>query len=71
MALESEDTIPDETIMALYGETMITLYMVVSSIDDSVLHGPFATYDDALAFAEAADGSVFECTMRLIDIKEV
>jgi hypothetical protein len=62
MAFESEDLIP--------GETTMTLYMVISDIGDNV-YGPFATYDDALAFAEAADGSVFECTMRLIDIKEV
>jgi hypothetical protein len=51
-------------------EITITLYMVASDIDDNV-HGPFATYYDALAFAEPADGSVFECTTRLIDIKEV
>ena len=61
MTLESEDTIPSEI--------MITLYMVMSDIDDNV-HGPFATYYDALGFAEPADGSVFECT-ALIDIKEV
>jgi hypothetical protein len=40
--------------------------MVVSDIDDNV-HGPFTSKYDALAFAEPADGSVFECTTRLID----
>jgi hypothetical protein len=55
---------------AIPNEIMITFYMVASSIDGST-HGLFASYDEALAFAEPADGSVFECTARLIDIKEV
>jgi hypothetical protein len=62
MTLESKDTIPSEII--------ITLYMVASDIDGN-LHGPFTSYHAALAFAEPADGSVFECTARLIEITEV
>lgn len=51
--------------------TQITLiYMVQSSIGDTV-YGPFISCSDALAFAEPADGSVFECAMRPIDIKRV
>jgi hypothetical protein len=65
MPLESEDTIPDEL-----KETSLKLFMVMSSIGDR-LYGPFSTYSDAIAFAEASDGSPFECTARLVDIKEV
>ena len=65
MTLKSADTIPNAIIT-----TLITLHMVVSDIDDDA-HGPFANYSDPLAFAEPADGSVFECTMRLCNIKEV
>jgi hypothetical protein len=43
--------------------TIVTMYMVVSDIDGA-MHGPFATLEDALAFAELADGSVVECAMR-------
>jgi hypothetical protein len=49
---------------------VITLYMVASDIDGNV-HGPFASYDDALAFAESADGSMFELTTRLMNVREV
>jgi hypothetical protein len=62
MTLESQDIIPNKII--------ITLYMVASDIDGNV-HGPFTSYHDALAFAEPADGSVFECIARLIGITEV
>jgi hypothetical protein len=52
------------------GEVMITFYVVVSDIDKNT-HGPFTDYDDACAFAQDADGSVFQLTARLIDVKEV
>jgi hypothetical protein len=52
------------------GEIMITLYVVVSDIDKN-MHGPFVSRDDALAIAEAADGSLFKCTARLINVEEV
>jgi hypothetical protein len=68
MTLESNDTIPDEINEVM--TTQITLYMVQSSIGDTV-YGPFISCSDALAFAEPADGSVFECAMRPIDIKRV
>jgi hypothetical protein len=65
MIPDSKDTIPDEIM-----KMTITLYMVMSDITDSA-YGPFTTYNDAAAFAEPADGSVFECTVRPIAIKEV
>jgi len=58
----------DELGAALPDE--LALYLIQSSIDDGV-YGPFANRDDAMAFAEQADGSVFECTARLIEVKEI
>jgi hypothetical protein len=65
MTLESTDTIPNEIIT-----TPIKFYMVASAIDDG-LYGPFTTYCDAVASAEPADGSVFDCSARLVDVREV
>jgi hypothetical protein len=48
----------------------ITVWMVKSAVDDG-LHGPFLTRDDALAFAENADGSIFECRARLTSAEEI
>jgi hypothetical protein len=55
---------------AIPNEITITLYAVVSDVDGHV-HGPFTSYDNAAAFAEAADGSVLECTTRLMNVREV
>jgi hypothetical protein len=49
---------------------IFTLYAVKSAIDDNV-YGPFVTYDEALAFAESAGASVYECTARLVNVREV
>ena len=51
-----------------FGE--ITVLIVVSAIDAG-LYGPFLSRDDAEAFAEKADGSVFECRVRLTSAKEI
>jgi hypothetical protein len=48
----------------------ITVLMVVSAIDDGA-YGPFLTHGDALAFAEKADGSVFEFRARLTSANEI
>jgi hypothetical protein len=49
----------------------ITVWMVVPSVDDDVAYGPFSTRGKALAFAEDADGSIFECRARLTSVKEI
>jgi len=41
------------------------LYVVASDIDND-FHGPFSNREEALDFAEDADGSVFEWNMREI-----
>ena len=33
-------------------------------------YGPFSTQTDALAFAEDADGAIFECQARLTSARE-
>jgi len=48
----------------------IELLLVVSSIDSGV-YCPFTTRDDASAFAENADGSIFECRARLTSAREI
>jgi hypothetical protein len=49
----------------------IVMYMVVSSIDECVIYGPFGTCAEALEFAERVDGSVFECHARLTSTNEI
>jgi hypothetical protein len=51
-------------------ELTVTVLMVVSAVDDGV-YGPFSTQTDALAFAEDADGAIFECQARLTSAREI
>ena len=59
-ALDVSTTASDEA-------TIVTMYLVASDIDGGV-YGPFSSYAGAVAFAEPADGSVFECTMHLVEV---
>jgi hypothetical protein len=58
-------TIPSEITKAT-----VTLYMIMSDIGDRI-YGPFVSRDDAFDLAEQSDASVFECTARLVSVREI